>query len=418
MLLNTWKNFALSLIVIITVSCGNKDANKKDVVAQDSEPLRNPIVLGVNKTEEYLPLLKNKKVGIVGNNTTVIKKSISARSEVENKENYTHLVDSLVSLGVNVVKVFAPEHGFRGIEPAGAKITDGVDSKTGLPLMSLYGSNTKPSDEQLEDVNVIIFDIQDVGTRFYTYISTLHLVMEAAAENDIPVIVLDRPNPNGSYIDGPILKAAHESFVGMDRIPVVHGLTIGEYARMLNGEKFLDNGIQADLTVVEMENYNHDLQYAPPFKPSPNLPNATAINLYPSLCFFEGTNVNAGRGTSNQFQVFGSPYLDPEVYNYTYVPEPNQGANDPKHNGVTVYGKNLTNHPRINRINLDWLINAYNNTSNKKDFFREGFFTKLAGTKKLQEQIEAGMTSQEIKATWQEGLEDYARTRKKYLIYE
>lgn len=418
MFLNAWKNFALSLIVIITVSCGNKDAKKKDVVAQDSEPLRNPIVLGVNKTEAYLPLLKNKKVGIVGNNTTVIKKSISAPSEVENKENYTHLVDSLVSLDVNVVKVFAPEHGFRGIEPAGAKITDGVDSKTGLPLMSLYGSNTKPSDEQLEDLDVIVFDIQDVGTRFYTYISTLHLVMEAAAENDISVIVLDRPNPNGSYIDGPILEAAYKSFVGMDRIPVVHGLTIGEYAKMLNGEKFLANGIQADLTVVEMENYDHDLQYAPPFKPSPNLPNATAINLYPSLCFFEGTNVNAGRGTSNQFQVFGSPYLDPEVYDYTYVPEPNQGANDPKHNGIKVYGKNLTDHPRINEINLDWLINAYNNTSDKEDFFRESFFTKLAGTKKLQEQIEAGMTSEEIKATWQKGLKDYAQTREKYLIYE
>ena len=354
----------------------------------------------------------------MGNNTTVIKKSDSAASEVENEENYTHLVDSLVALDVNVVKVFAPEHGFRGIEPAGAKIKDGVDSKTGLPLMSLYGSNTKPSDEQLEDVEVLVFDIQDVGTRFYTYISTLHLVMEAAAENDIPVIVLDRPNPNGSYIDGPILEAAHKSFVGMDPVPVVHGLTIGEYAKMLNGEKLLDNGIQADLTVVEMENYDHDREYAPPFKPSPNLPNATAINLYPSLCFFEGTNVNAGRGTSNQFQVFGSPYLDPQVYDYTYVPQPNQGANDPKHNGVKVYGKNLTDHPRINEINLDWLINAYNNTSSQEDFFREDFFTKLAGTKKLQEQIVAGMTSEEIKATWQEGLKDYAQTREKYLIYE
>ena len=418
MFLNTCKNLVLLLLVIMTASCGNRDAKEKDVVAQESEPLRDPIVLGANRTEAYLPLLKNKNVAIVGNNTTVIKNSISEPSEIENQEGYTHLVDSLVSLGVDVVKVFAPEHGFRGIEPAGAKIMDGVDSKTGLPLVSLYGSNTKPSDEQLENVDVLIFDIQDVGTRFYTYISTLHLAMEAAAENNIPVVVLDRPNPNGSYIDGPILEAAHQSFVGMDPVPVVHGLTIGEYAKMLNGEKLMGNGIQADLTVVEMENYDHDLQYAPPFRPSPNLPNATAINLYPSLCFFEGTNVNAGRGTSNQFQVFGSPYLDPEVYDYTYIPRPNQGAKDPKHNGVTVYGKNLTDHPRINEINLDWLINAYNNTSNKEDFFREGFFTKLSGTKKLQEQIESGMTSEEIKATWKEGLEDYAQIREKYLLYE
>lgn len=418
MFFKTSRNLILLLLVIATASCGNQDKKEKDVVAQNSEPLRDPIVLGANRTEAYLPLLKNKKVAIVGNNTTVIKNSLTEPSEIEDREGYTHLVDSLLSLDVNVVKVFAPEHGFRGIEPAGAKIIDGIDSRTGLPLMSLYGSNTKPSNEQLEDVDVLIFDIQDVGTRFYTYISTLHLAMEAAAENDIPVIVLDRPNPNGSYIDGPILEASHKSFVGMDPVPVVHGLTIGEYARMLNGEKLMANGIQADLTVVEMENYDHDVQYAPPFRPSPNLPNATAINLYPSLCFFEGTNVNAGRGTSNQFQVFGSPYLDPEVYDYTYVPRPNQGANDPKHNGLTVYGKNLTDHPRINEINLDWLINAYNNTSNKEDFFREGFFTKLAGTKKLQEQIESGMTSEEIKATWQEGLEDYAQIREKYLIYE
>ena len=418
MFFNTSRNFILLLLVIATASCGNQEKKEKDVVAENSEPLRDPIVLGANRTEAYLPLLKNKRVAIVGNNTTVIKNSLSESSEIEDREGYTHLVDSLLSLDVNVVKVFAPEHGFRGIEPAGAKIIDGIDSRTGLPLMSLYGSNTKPSNEQLEDVDVLIFDIQDVGTRFYTYISTLHLAMEAAAENDIPVIVLDRPNPNGSYIDGPILEASHKSFVGMDPVPVVHGLTIGEYARMLNGEKLMANGIQADLTVVEMENYDHNLQYAPPFRPSPNLPNATAINLYPSLCFFEGTNVNAGRGTSNQFQVFGSPYLDPEVYDYTYVPRPNQGANDPKHNGVTVYGKNLTDHPRINEINLDWLINAYNNTSDKEDFFREGFFTKLAGTKKLQEQIESGMTSEEIKATWKEGLEDYAQIREKYLIYE
>ena len=416
--LKIYKHLFVICLALVTASCLDHDVKQKEMALQNSAPAEDPLILGANRTEAYLPLIRNKRVGIIGNNTTVIKKSLGESSVGSDQKAYTHLVDSLLALDVNVVKVFAPEHGFRGIQPAGTKIKDGVDSKTGLPLMSLYGSNTKPSDDQLRDVEVLIFDIQDVGTRFYTYISTLHLVMEAAAENDIPIIVLDRPNPNGSYIDGPILEPEHKSFVGMDPVPVVHGLTIGEYARMLNGERLLADGVQADLTVIEMKNYNHDLHYAPPFRPSPNLPNAQAINLYPSLCFFEGTNVNAGRGTSHQFQVFGSPFLDPQIYPYTYTPRPNMGAKDPKHNGRTVHGKNLTEHPRINEINLNWLINAYRHTADKEDFFREGFFTKLAGTEKLQEQIESGMTSEEIKSTWQKGLEEYAQIRKKYLIYE
>lgn len=407
-------------VLITTASCGNnKDVEKNSATAQDSATSasisNNSITLGANRTEVYLPLLKNKKVGIVGNNTTVIKRS-GEPSEVNNEKFYTHLVDSLVSLGVDVEKVFAPEHGFRGVEPAGAKITEGIDHQTGLPLMSLYGNNTKPSAGQLEDVEIMIFDIQDVGTRFYTYISTLHYVMEACAEENIPVIVLDRPNPNGHYIDGPILEPEHQSFVGMDPIPVVHGLTIGEYAEMLNGEKLLADGIQADLTVIKMENYNHVMQYDPPLKPSPNLPNATAINLYPSLCFFEGTNVNEGRGTSKQFQVFGSPFLDPEVFEYTYVPKPNEGSKNPKHNGKTVFGRDLSQHPRIDEINLNWLIEAYQNTSDKTAFFGKSF-TRLAGTKKLQGQIEAGMSSDGIKETWKDGLEKYAGIREKYLLY-
>lgn len=410
----------LLFVLITTASCGNnKGVEKNSVTAQDSTTSasvsNNSITLGANRTEVYLPLLKNKKVGIVGNNTTVIKRS-GEPSEVNDEKLYTHLVDSLVSLGVDVVKVFAPEHGFRGVEPAGAKITDGTDHRTGLPLMSLYGKNTKPSAGQLEDVEIMIFDIQDVGTRFYTYISTLHYVMEASAEENIPVIVLDRPNPNGHYIDGPILEPEHQSFVGMDPIPVVHGLTIGEYAEMLNGEKLLADGIQADLTVIEMEDYNHDMRYDPPLKPSPNLPNATAINLYPSLCFFEGTNVNEGRGTSKQFQVFGSPFLDPEVFEYTYVPKPNEGSKDPKHSGETVFGRDLSQHPRIDEINLNWLIEAYQNTSDKSTFFGKSF-TRLAGTKKIQEQIEAGMSADEIKETWKDGLEKYAGIREKYLLY-
>ena len=405
------------LFVLITMSsCGNNpDAKVATATIENSSTdiETAPIIVGADRTEAYLPLLKGKKVGIVGNQTSIIGYDPEAATAGEP----VHLVDSLVSLGVDVVKVFAPEHGFRGTADAGEAIKDGVDVQTGLPILSLYGNNKKPSAEQLEEIEVMIFDIQDVGTRFYTYISTLHYVMEACAENNIPLIVFDRPNPNGHYIDGPILEPEHQSFVGMHPIPVVHGLTIGEYARMVNGEKFLTDGIQTDLTVIEMENYNHELPYELPVKPSPNLPNATAINLYPSLCFFEGTNVNEGRGTSNQFQVFGSPYLDPAVYEYTYVPEANEGAKFPKHLGETCYGMNLTDTPRIDSINLEWLVNAYAHTADKSEFFN-AFFTKLAGTTELQKQIEDGMTAAEIKATWQEGLEEFAQVREKYLLYQ
>jgi uncharacterized protein YbbC (DUF1343 family) len=405
----------LLFVLIATVSCGNNTGNENTkAMAQEpssnAEPSQN-ITLGVQRTEKYLPLLKGKNVAVVGNQTSVIDRNSDAQ------ENQIHLVDSLLSSGVNVVKVFAPEHGFRGTADAGEVIKDGKDLKTGLPIISLYGNNKKPSAEQLQDIDVLIFDIQDVGTRFYTYISTLHYVMEASAENNIPIIVMDRPNPNGHYIDGPILESEHTSFVGMHRIPIVHGLTIAEYAKMVNGEQFLSDGIQADLTVIEMENYNHEMPYDLPIKPSPNLPNATSINLYPSLCFFEGTNVNAGRGTSNQFQVFGSPYLDKEVFDYSYVPESNEGAKQPKHLGKKCFGRDLTASERLNKINLEWLIEAYQNTSEKDAFFN-AFFTKLAGTKKLQEQIESGMSAEEIRETWKEGLEDYAVVREKYLMYE
>ena len=404
-------------VLIAMVSCGNNPETKLTSPSQENfsseDSLSKPIVVGADRTAEYLPLLKGKRVGVVGNQTSIIGKSHEAGNEIQP----VHLVDSLVSLGVDIVTVFAPEHGFRGTADAGEVIKDGVDVKTGLPILSLYGDNKKPSAEQLKDIEVMIFDIQDVGTRFYTYISTLHYVMEACAENNIPLIVFDRPNPNGHYIDGPILEMEHQSFVGMHPIPVVHGLTIGEYARMVNGENFLTDGIQTELTVIEMENYNHELPYELPVNPSPNLPNATSINLYPSLCFFEGTNVNEGRGTSNQFQVFGSPFLDPAVYEYTYVPESNAGAKHPKHLGKTCYGMNLTDSPRLESINLEWLVGAYNNTQDKSKFFN-AFFTKLAGTTKLQEQIEKGMTAEEIKATWQDGLGDFAQTREKYLLYQ
>lgn len=400
------KSTFLFLLIIVT-ACGNGTANNSQSAQKREKDSAARLLLGAERTTEYLPLLKDKKVGIVGNQTSIL----------PIKDKRVHLVDTLMALNVDVVKVFAPEHGFRGTADAGEVIKDGVDVKTGLPIISLYGSNKKPSPEQLQGLDVLIFDIQDVGARFYTYISTLHYVMEAAAENDIPVLVFDRPNPNAGYIDGPILEPQHKSFVGMHPIPVVHGLTIGEYAKMINGEEWLQNGIRAEVKVIKMENYDYHMPYSLPVKPSPNLPNDQAINLYPSLCFFEGTNVNAGRGTDKQFQVFGSPHLPKEKYAFTYVPQSNEGAKSPKHLGKTCYGKNLSEVEKLNKINLEWLINAYNNTADKKEFFNS-FFTKLAGTTKLQQQIEAGKTSEEIRASWKEGLDKFQLKREKYLLYK
>ena len=292
------------------LSCGNtpgKEQQTKKAQATLSDLSQNTdkeIILAANRTEEYLPLLKDKKVGMVGNQSSLIKNG---------EGGYTHVVDSLLALDVNLVKVFAPEHGFRGKADAGEHVENGKDPKTGLPIISLYGSNRKPSAEQLKDLDVLIFDLQDVGVRFYTYISSLHYVMEACAENNVKLIVFDRPNPNAHYVDGPVLDPQYHSFVGMHPVPVVYGMTMGEYAQMINGENWLENNAQCDLKVIQLKNYNHSRTYELPVKPSPNLPNAQAVNLYPSLCFFEGTNVNAGRGTDKQFQVFGSPALDPAV---------------------------------------------------------------------------------------------------------
>ena len=398
-------------ILIGILSCGNttkqSEQNPEEITKTEKDPFSNEIILGANRTEAYLPLLKNKKVGIVGNQTSILHTE---------KGNYTHLVDSLLALKVNIRKVFAPEHGFRGSADAGEIIKDGIDTKTGLPVVSLYGNNKKPSRESLQDLDILIFDIQDVGARFYTYISTLHYIMEACAENDLSLIILDRPNPNGHYIDGPVLEPEHSSFVGMHPVPVVHGMSIAEYATMINGEKWLKNGITCELKIIEMKNYNHSKSYSLPVKPSPNLPNDKAINLYPSLCFFEGTNVNAGRGTDKQFQVFGSPFLDNSYFDYSYIPESMDGAKNPKHLGKKCYGMNLSQTPDLGHLNLEWLIKAYENTSNKNDFFNS-FFTKLAGTKKLRNQIEKGMLAEEISETWKSGLQVFEKTREKYLLY-
>ncbi|WP_044405164.1 exo-beta-N-acetylmuramidase NamZ domain-containing protein [Lacinutrix sp. Hel_I_90] len=422
------KNTVL-LFLFLGISCGKanklKDKNETLKVTPETElskelPLKSinngdTLVIGANRTEMYLPLLKGKRVGVVANQTSIIFKT-AATSHAPKNEHYIHIVDSLKSSAIAIQKVFAPEHGFRGMADAGEIVKDGIDTKTGLPIISLYGQNKKPSKAQLANIDVMVFDIQDVGARFYTYISSLHYVMEACAEHNIPLIVLDRPNPNGHYVDGPILEKAQQSFVGMHPVPVVHGMTIGEYAQMINGEHWLENGVKCALTVIPVKQYSRDLPYQLPIKPSPNLPNDTAINLYPSLCFFEGTNVSVGRGTALQFQIYGSPFLTKT--DFTFVPKPNEGAQYPKHENKICNGYDLSNHAPLKTLDLSFLINAYKNTKEQSEFFiSNGFFTKLAGTKKLQEQIENGLTEEQIKATWKDGLDDFIKMRTSYLLY-
>ncbi|MCB0450168.1 MAG: DUF1343 domain-containing protein [Confluentibacter sp.] len=426
-----FKNTVL-LFVLVLISCGNFSGKQQPENGGqrqegkipntgggklDIEKTQPPtIMVGANQTEAYLPLLKGKRVGVVANQTSVIFKNTQNQLPKTQNPNYTHLVDSLLALKIAIKTVFSPEHGFRGTADAGEHIKDGIDTKTGIPIISLYGDNKKPKPEQLKNLELVIFDIQDVGARFYTYISSLHYVMEACAEAHIPVLILDRPNPNGHYIDGPLLEKEHRSFVGMHPIPVVHGMTIAEYARMINGEKWLKNNVQCDLKVIPVKNYTHQMAYSLPIKPSPNLPNDKAINLYPSLCFFEGTNVSVGRGTHTQFQVFGSPYLNKNSFTYSFTPKPNEGAKQPPYQDTMCFGMNLTNENTLNRLRLDWLISAYKNTKNKSDFFT-AFFTKLAGTKKLQQQIEAGLSEETIRASWQQGLDTFKKTRNNYVIY-
>jgi uncharacterized protein YbbC (DUF1343 family) len=368
------------------------------------------IKVAAEQTKQYLNLLKGKNIAIVANQTSVIEK----REKRKEKREFVHLVDSLLSLNVNVKKVFAPEHGFRGKADAGELVEDGFDTKTGLPVFSLHGKSKKPSAAQLKGIDVIVFDIQDVGARFYTYISTLHFVMEAAAENGIPVIVLDRPNPNGHYVDGPVLEMKHTSFLGKHPVPLVYGMTIGEYGQMINGEKWLKNGIQCDLTVIPLKNYNHNSEYSLSIRPSPNLPNDISINLYPSLGFFEGTIINAGRGTEFQFQRYGAPFF--KKNNFSYTPKPNFGSKYPKHNGKLSYGVDLSHTKKLSSINLEWLIDAYQKTPKTEKFFGKTF-TIHAGNTKLQKQIEQGLTAKEIKKSWENDLSKFKKIRANYLIY-
>ncbi|MCW3103992.1 MAG: hypothetical protein JWO09_2432 [Bacteroidetes bacterium] len=365
----------------------------------------NDIKMGADRTSEYLPLLQGKSVAIVANQSSNIKT--------------THLVDSLLKLKVNIRKVFCPEHGFRGLVDAGEKVKSEKDSKTGLPIISLYGKNKKPFPEQLKDVDVVIFDIQDVGVRFYTYLSTLHYVMEACAENKKQLIVLDRPNPNGYYIDGPVLEDAWKSFLGLHPVPLVYGMTIGEYAQMINGEGWLKGGVKCDLKVITLEGYTHNDLYELPVKPSPNLPNMASVYLYPSLGLFEGTVVSLGRGTELPFQVIGHPAFTKGQY--TFVPQPKTGAMEPKYKGQECKGFNLVDFGNeymkdYKKIYLFWLIGMYEGTPDKTTFFDENF-NYHAGNATLQQQIKDGKSESEIRASWAEGLKKFKVIRKKYLLY-
>lgn len=370
------------------------------------EGFSSDVIVGAERTKSYLEYLKGKQVAIVANQTSVIGK--------------THLVDTLVALGINITKVFAPEHGFRGTADAGEHVKDATDKRTGLPVISLYGKNKKPGVAMLADVDVIVFDIQDVGARFYTYISTLHYIMEAAAEDEKQVLVLDRPNPNGHYVDGPILEKGFKSFVGMHPVPVVHGMTVGEYAQMINGELWLRDKVVCELKVIACENYDHNTFYKLPIKPSPNLPNMASIYLYPSLCFFEGTIVSVGRGTQQPFQVIGHPGFSKKEFGFK--PESIPGASKyPPYEGEQCYGYDLSSfgetHMRDQRkLYLHWLLGMFEDAKDKGKFFNN-FFEKLAGNSELKKQIESGMPLDEIQATWEVGLVRFKKIRKKYLLY-
>ena len=391
--------------MVLTVACAQNKPSGNSLAAASETALRT----GAECTERYLPLLEGKRVAVCGNQTSVVAK--------------THLVDTLLSRKVNVVKLFCPEHGFRGQAEAGAIIASGKDPLTGLPVVSLYGKNKKPTAEQLQGVDVVLFDLQDVGCRFYTYISTLHYVMEAAAENGVKVIVLDRPNPNGFYVDGPVLEPQYKSFVGMHPVPIAYGMTIGEYARMINGEKWLANGVQCDLTVIKLEGYTHETRYALPVAPSPNLQTTEAIYLYPSLCLFEGTNVSVGRGTDQPFEMYGAPGMQSGDYRFTPRAIPGVSENPPfkgqECRGYLLHDIAADNLNNPGRLNLSYLLTAYRNCVDQSSFFlKNNFFDKLAGTDQLRKQLVVGASEEEIRASWEPDLEKFRHIREQYLLYE
>jgi uncharacterized protein YbbC (DUF1343 family) len=360
------------------------------------------LATGADQLDKLLPLLKDKRVALLVNNTSLIGKS--------------HLADTLLDSGVIIKKIFAPEHGFRGTSDAGEQVKDGVDVRTGIPLISLYGKNKKPTSEQLQDIDIVVFDIQDVGVRFYTYISTMHYVMEACAENNKILIVLDRPNPNGSYIDGPVLEPEFRSFLGMHTIPLVHGLTVGELAQMINGESWLADQRKCLLKVITMLHWTHSDSYSLPAKPSPNLPNDQAIRLYPSLGLFEGTVISVGRGTEMPFQILGHPDLQNMPFEFTPVSIPGMSKNPPHENKIC-HGIDLRSISFEPHLTLKYLLDFYQAFPDKNKFFDNASFDKHMGTSKMRQQIVSGLKEDEIRASWQPDLEKYKHIREKYLLY-
>jgi uncharacterized protein YbbC (DUF1343 family) len=389
--------------VCYSLACGSQPAPVQH------SPAREQVLPGAYQTEAFFPQLAGKNIGLVVNHTSLIGRS--------------HLVDTLLQAGMKVKKVFGPEHGWKGTADDGQLVGDAVDTTRQIEVISLYGKNKKPGAQQLADLDILLFDIQDVGTRFYTYISTLQYVMEAAAESDLPVIVLDRPNPNAHYVDGPVLDTAYRSFVGLNPIPAVYGMTIGEYALMLNGEGWLANGVECALQVVRCKNYTHKTAYELPVKPSPNLPNMRSVYLYPSLCFFEGTVVSEGRGTDLPFQCFGHPAL--YVYSYAFTPQPGPGAANPKLEGKTCLGRSFEQMSpdsirQWSQIKIEYLIEAFNNFQEDKStfFLKNNYIDKLSGSNNLRKMVLEGKSATEIRATWQEGIEAFMPVREKYLLYD
>lgn len=394
-------NYIIIFFSLLTLKCNNKyllniDNNEK-------------ILPGIYSFIENNHEIKNKKIAIVCNNTSVI--------------DDKHIVDTLLSLGHQIQRIFAPEHGFRGNADAGATINNSIDSKTGLEIISLYGKNKKPTKEQLEGIDVVVFDIQDVGARFYTYLSTLHYVIEACGENNIKLIVLDRPNPNASYIDGPVLDTnTCRSFIGLHPVPIVYGMTIAEYAKMIIGEKWTNAGSNCDLKIFKCKNYSHNSSYELAIRPSPNLPNKRSITLYPSLCFFEGTTLSLGRGTEQQFQIIGHPSFDSTKFSFSFTPEPNYGDKNPVLKGEKCFGIDLSssdyNFSFDKQISISFLKYIYNNFPDKNNFFKKSnSFDIIAGNKELKQQIISYMSEEDIRASWEKQIEEFKAIRQKYLIY-
>ena len=406
----------ITLLPALNYSCNGKNATTSPVRSEtpvETQVKDTPAQEAVypapaaENMEAWLPELQGKRVAVVVNHTSLVGK--------------THLLDTLLKSGIRVEKIFAPEHGFRGVADAGEQVQDGKDTATGLPLISLYGNKKKPGPEDLKNTDLVVFDIQDVGARFYTYISTMSYVMEACAENGVPLLILDRPNPNGHYVDGPVMDKKYSSFVGLHEVPVIHGMTVGEYARMVNGEGWLANGVKCQLGVIPCTGYDHRTFYELPVKPSPNLPNLHAIYLYPSLCFFEGTNISVGRGTNKQFQVVGAPGY--KIGGYQFTPGPMEGAKDPPLSGKLCRGYDLSileisDLQERKSLDLGYLIEFYQQAPDKRLFFlKNNFFDKLAGGPQLRQQIVEGKNEAEIRETWQPGLEKFKTIRKKYLLY-